>query len=175
MQKNSPPLGARLLSKLNGLIPSDSFAEPLNLPLCLLRPGSTLLREKRRASRPQERLSRHPPYLGYPLFPLHKTLCDRTRYRLEFRQLNRASLNAARGCLNVVDTFRFAHRRTGPSDYRRTRTSYRQMTPEGHPYDRACRIRRRPSLQPGCWDRSLKAAIHKHRPKRCSSHESKRS
>ena len=57
-------------SKLSGLTPNDSFAEPLNLPFCLLRPGSTLRRKKQRTRRLKQRLARGGPYLSYPLFPL---------------------------------------------------------------------------------------------------------
>ena len=43
--------------------PNDSFAEPLNLPFCLLRPGSTLRRKKQRTRRLKQRLARGGPYL----------------------------------------------------------------------------------------------------------------
>ncbi len=66
-RKNSPRLDARPSSKLSGLTPNDSFAEPLNLPFCLLRPGSTLRRKKQRTRRLKQRLARGGPYLSYPV------------------------------------------------------------------------------------------------------------
>ena len=73
--------------------------------------SSTRRPRKRRSRMPQEPLSRRGPYLGYPFFCFTQRDLDRSRYRphrchASPDDANRGTLNAARGCPKVVDTFR---------------------------------------------------------------------